>query len=41
MRKDGTDSDDKAEKFARQQAAVHSNVIKALQQEIIHPLLFS
>ena len=40
-RKDGTDSDDEAEEFARQQAAVHSDVIEALQQEIIHPLSFS
>ena len=39
-RRDATDSDDKAEEFARQQAAVHSDVIEALQQEIIHPLLF-
>ena len=37
-KRDATDSDDKAEEFA---AAVHSDVIEALQQEIIHPLLFS
>ena len=40
-KRDVTDSDDKAEEFARQQAAMHSDVIEALQQEIIHPLLFS
>ena len=34
-RKDGTDSDNEAEEFARQKAAVHSDVIEALQQEIV------
>ena len=40
-RKDATDYDDEAEEFARQQAAVHSDVMEALQQEVTHPLLFS
>ena len=40
-RRDATDSDDEAAEFARQQAAMHSDVNEALQQEIIHPLLFS
>lgn len=40
-RRDATDSDDEAEEFARQQAAVHSDVMEVLRQEITHPLLFS
>ena len=40
-RRDATESDDEAEEFARQQAAVHSDVIEALQREVTHPLLFS
>ena len=36
-----TDSDDEAEEFARHQAAVHSDVMEVLRQEITHPLLFS
>ena len=40
-RREATDSDDEAVEFARQQAAVHSDVIEALQQEITHPLMFS
>lgn len=40
-RRDATDSDHEAEEFVRQQAAVHSDVMEALQQEINHPLLFS
>ena len=40
-RRDATDSDHEAEEFVRQQAAVHSDVMEALQQEITHPLLFS
>ena len=40
-RRDATDSDHEAEEFVRQQAAVHSDVMEALQQEIIHLLLFS
>ena len=40
-RRDATDSDDEAEEFARQQAAMHSDVIEVLRQEITHPLLFS
>jgi len=40
-RRDATDSYHEAEEFVRHQAAVHSDVIEALQQEIIHPLLFS
>lgn len=40
-RRDVTDSDDEAEEFARQQAAVHSDVMVVLRQEITHPLLFS
>jgi len=40
-RRDATDSDDEAKEFARQQAAVHSDVIEVLRQEITHPLLFS
>ena len=39
-RRDATDSDDEAEEFARQQAAVHSDVMEALQQDVTHPLLF-
>ena len=34
-RRDATDSDDEAEEFARQQAAVHSDVMEFLRQEII------
>ena len=30
-----------ADEFARQQAAVHSDVMEALQQEVTRPLLFS
>ena len=40
-RRDATDSDHEAEEFVRQQSAVHSDVMEALQQEITHPLLFS
>ena len=40
-RRDATDSDDEAEEFARQQAAVYSDVMEVLRQEITHPLLFS
>ena len=40
-RRDATDSDHEAEEFVRQQAAVHSDVMEALQQESTHPLLFS
>ena len=40
-RRDATDSDGEAEEFARQQAAVHLDVMEALQQKITHPLLFS
>ena len=40
-RRDATESDDEAEEFARKQAAVHSDVMEALQQKITHPLLFS
>ena len=40
-RRDATDSDHEAEEFVRPQAAVHSDVMEALQQEITHPLLFS
>ena len=40
-RGDATESDNEAEEFARQQAAFHSDVIEALQQEVTHPLLFS
>ena len=40
-RRDATDSDDEAEEFVRQQAAVHSDVMVVLRQEITHPLLFS
>ena len=40
-RRDATDSDHEAEVFVRQQAAVHSDVMEALQQEITHPLPFS
>ena len=40
-RRDATDSNDEAEEFARQQAAVHSDVIEVLRREITHPLLFS
>ena len=40
-RRDATDSDHEAEEFIRQQAAVHSDVMEAIQQEITHSLLFS
>ena len=40
-RRDATDSDDEAKEFARQHAAVHSDMIEVLRQEITHPLLFS
>ena len=40
-RRDATDSDDESEEFARQQTAVHADVVEALQQKITHPLLFS
>ena len=40
-RRDATESDDEAEEFARKQAAVHSDVMEALQQKITHHLLFS
>ena len=40
-RRDATDSDDEAKEFARQLAAVHSDVMEVLRQEITHPLLFS
>ena len=40
-RRDATDSDHEAEEFVRQQAAVHSDVMEALQQESTHPFLFS
>ena len=40
-RRKATDSDGEAEEFARQQAAVHLDVMEALQQKITHPLLFS
>jgi len=39
--RDATETDHEAEEFVRQQAAVHSDVIEALTQEIIRPLLFS
>ena len=40
-RRDATESDDEGVEFAKKQAAVHSFVMKALQQKITHPLLFS
>ena len=40
-RRDATESDDEAEEFARKQAAVHWDVMEALQQKTTHPLLFS
>ena len=33
-RRDATDSDDEAAEFAKQQAAVHLDVIKVLQQPV-------
>ena len=36
-RRDATDSDHEAEEFVKQQVAVHSDVMEALQQEITHP----
>ena len=40
-RRDATESDDEAEEFARKQAAVHWDLMAALQQKTTHPLLFS
>lgn len=40
-RRGATDFDDEAEEFSRQQAAVHSDVMEELRQEIAYPLLFS
>ena len=40
-RRDATESDDEAEEFARKQAALHSDVMEALQQKITHHLLLS
>ena len=39
--RDTTDSDDEAKEFSRQQAAIHSDVMEALQQEVTYSVLFS
>jgi hypothetical protein len=40
-RKGATESDDEAEEFTRHQAAVNSNVLETLKQDVAHPVLFS
>ena len=40
-RKGATESDDEAEEFTRHQAAVHSEVLETLRQDVPHPVLFS
>jgi hypothetical protein len=40
-RNGATESDDEAEEFTRHQAAVNSNMLQTLKQDVAHPVLFS